>query len=203
MTGRVFLVSLFASPALLAGADFKRDIAPILKKHCYECHSLETGKKKNGYVFDDLDTLAGDIRPGGMIDPGRPEESEFLRLLTAPAGDDRRMPPKGDGLSDKEIKLMTEWIKQGASLEKQVAVKPSGLTPKKDPAKPAGATPAPEKWTSVDGKVITAAFVAVEGPVVGLKMTGQPYRVPLEKLSEASRKQATDRKPGGPAALTK
>ena len=177
-------------------ADFKRDIAPILKKHCYECHSEETGKKKNGYVFDNLETLAGDIRPGGMIDPGRPEESEFLRLLTAPAGDDRRMPPKGNGLTDKEMKLMTEWIKEGASLEKKATVKPSGLNPKKNPDKTAESAPAAvaEGWTSVDGKIITAVFIAVEGDVVVLKMNGRPHRVPLEKLSEASRKQATERK---------
>jgi hypothetical protein len=30
---------------------------------------------------------------------------------------------------------------------------------------------------------------------VVLKMNGKPYRVPLEKLSEASRKQAVERKP--------
>ena len=182
-------------PTLVQAADFKRDIAPILKKHCYECHSEETGKKKNGYVFDDLDTLAGDIRPGGMIDPGRPEESELLRLFIAPAGDKRRMPPKGDGLSGKEIKLVTEWIKEGASLEKKAAVKPSSLTPKKDPDKPVEPAPVAEKWTSADGKIITAVFVAVEGDVVVLKMNGKPYRVPLEKLSEASRKQAVERIP--------
>ncbi len=197
MMRRLFFAGWLLCPAVGQAVDFKRDIAPILKKQCYECHSDATGKKKNGYVFDNLETLAGDIRAGGMIDPGRPEESEFLRLLTAPPGDDRRMPPKGDGLSEKEIKLVTEWIKEGAKLEKQTAGKPSGLTPKKDPEKPAAETPPPavaEQWTSADGKVITASFVAVEGAVVVLKMNGKPYRVPLAKLSEASRKQATERK---------
>ena len=182
-------------PALVQAVDFKRDIAPILKKHCYECHSDETGKKKNGYVFDNLETLAGDIRPSGMIDPGRPEESEFLRLLTAPAGDKRRMPPEGDGLSEKEIKLMTAWIKEGASLEKKSVVKPSSLTPKPITGKPAESLPVAEKWTSADGKVIMAVFVGVEGGALLLKMNGKPYRVPLEKLSEAGRKQALERKP--------
>ena len=35
-------------PALVQAVDFKRDIAPILKKHCYECHSEETGKNEHG-----------------------------------------------------------------------------------------------------------------------------------------------------------
>ena len=179
-------------------ADFKRDIAPILKKHCYECHSEETGKKKNGYVFDDLKTLAGDIRPSGMIVPGEPGESPFMELLTLPAGDKRRMPPKGDGLSEKEIKQIGAWIKAGASLEKQAAGKPSSLAPKTLPDKLP--PPVAENWTSTDGKMIPAVFVAVEGEVVVLKMQGKTYRVPLEKLSAASRKQATERKPPGTAA---
>ncbi len=195
MLKTVPLLTVLLGPALAQAADFKRDIAPILKKHCYECHSDQAKKSKNGYVFDNLETLAGDIRPGGMIDPGRPEESEFMRLLTAPPGDKRRMPPDGDGLSDKEIKLVREWIKEGANLEKKSTTKPSGLPPKKDPGKQEEAAAAPEKWISADGKVITAVFVAVEGEVVVLKMNGKPYRVPLEKLSEASRKQATERKP--------
>jgi hypothetical protein len=189
----LFLTFLGMAPAARA-ADFKRDIAPLFKKHCYECHSDETGKKKNGYVFDNLETLAGDIRPSGMIVPGDPGESPLMELLTLPEGDKRHMPPKST-LSPKEIKLMREWIAEGASLEKQAAVKPSGLAPKTAPDKPAEAPP--EKWTSADGKVITATFVAVEGEVVVLKMNGKPYRVPFEKLSEASRKQATERKPEG------
>jgi hypothetical protein len=116
-----------------------------------------------------------------------------MELLTLPSGDERRMPPDGDGLSPKEIKLMRDWITEGAGLEKKSTTKPSGLTPKKTPDKPEA--PAPEQWTSADGKVITAVFVAVEGGVVVLKMNGKPYRVPLEKLSEASRKQAVERKP--------
>ncbi len=190
---RMLVISVVMGFPLLAPAvDFKRDIAPILKKHCYECHSDETGKKKNGYVFDNPETLAGDIRPSGMIVPGEPGEGPFLELLTLPPGDKRRMPPKGDGLSDKEVKLVRDWIAEGASLEKKAPVKPSGLAPKKGPDKPAQAIA--EKWTSADGKVINAVFVALEGEVVVLKMNGKPYRVPLEKLSEASRKQAVERK---------
>lgn len=194
----VFFLSLLIFSTSAGAADFKRDIAPIFKKHCYECHSDATGKKKSGYVFDNLETLAGDIRPSGIIVPGDLGRSTLLELLTLPAGDKRRMPPKGEGLSPKELKLMNEWILEGASLEKKSATKPSALTPKKDPDKPAAPDHAPaavaESWTSADGKVITATFVAVEGETVVLKMNGKPYRVPLAKLSEASRKQAVERK---------
>lgn len=206
MLKTLFYAGVCLTPALAAAVDFKRDIAPIFKSKCYSCHSEEAGKEKSGYVFDNLERLAGDIRPSGMIEPGSPEESPLMELLTLPVGDKRRMPPKGDGLTDKEVKLMREWIKDGAPLTKKAATKTSGLTPKKDPkepekpdkpekpAKPPEA-PAPEtgvaeKWTSVDGKVISAVFVRVEGDAVLLRMNGMPYRVPLNKLAEESRKRA-------------
>lgn len=215
---RFSLLFLTFTP-LLSAADFKRDIAPIFKSKCYECHSEKAGKEKNGYVFDNLERLKGDIGPSCQIVPGSPEDSPLMELLTAPAGDKRRMPPKGDGLSAKELKLMREWIKEGALLEKGPAAKPGGLLPPKTDPKPGpspkplvpGAPPAPvagpvEKWTSVDGKVIEASFVSVEGDVVVLKMTGraQPYRVPLNKLDDESRKKALARQtPAAPAAAGK
>ncbi|MES2708147.1 MAG: c-type cytochrome domain-containing protein [Verrucomicrobiota bacterium] len=197
---------------LLRGADFKRDIAPILKAKCYECHSEKAGKEKNGYVFDNLERLKTDIGPSSQIVPGHPEDSPLMELLTAPDGDKRRMPPKGDGLSAKELKLIREWIQEGALLEKAAPSKPGGLPPKTGP-KPAppkpAAPPAPapaagplEKWTSTDGRVIEAGFIALEGETVVLKMKDrvQPYRVPLDKLSDESRKKALARQTPAPAA---
>jgi Planctomycete cytochrome C len=183
---------LLLTPAAAGAVDFKRDIAPIFKAKCYECHSEQAKKEKNGYVFDNLKRLADDIRPSGMIDPGRPDDSPIMELITLPEGDKRHMPPKGS-LTVKEVKLMRDWIAEGASLEKKSTAKPSALPPKPAPEKPV--EPAPEQWISTDGKAITAVFVSLEGEVVVLKMNGKPYRVPLEKLSEASRKQATQRKP--------
>ncbi len=190
MRRTLFLLTFLLAPRLLGAADFKRDIAPIFKSKCYACHSESAGKEKNGYVFDNLERLAGDIRPSGMIDPGRPGESPLMELLTLPEGDKRHMPPKGS-LSAKEIKVMREWIAEGASLEKKASGKPSGLVPQVKVA-------AVEGWTSLDGKVISAAFVSLEGGVVVLRMNGKPYRVPMEKLSEASRKQAEERAAQGP-----
>lgn len=214
-------LSLTPVPALRA-ADFKRDIAPILKAKCWECHSEKAGKEKNGYVFDNLERLKGDIGPSGQIIPGNPAESPLMDLLTAPDGDKRRMPPNGDGLSPRELKLMREWIKDGAVLEKAATTKPGGLLPVKPkpdpkpaPDGPPGKPPAPgvpaspaapagpmEKWTSADGKVIDAAFVTLEGETVILKMAGraQPYRVPLNKLDADSQKKAHARAAGAPAA---
>jgi len=77
---KVFIALLLTTSSTLA-ADFKKDIQPILEKHCYECHSEKAGKKKAGYVFDDLETLQKDINPKGAIVPGNPAESHLLSSL--------------------------------------------------------------------------------------------------------------------------
>ncbi|MDB6135443.1 MAG: Planctomycete cytochrome [Verrucomicrobiales bacterium] len=204
----LFFLLLLAPAAVLRAADFKRDIAPIFKAKCHECHSEKAGKEKNGYVFDNLERLKSDIGPSCQIVPGKPEESPLMELLTAAAGDKRRMPPKGEGLTPKELKLMREWIREGALLEKGPSSKPGGLPPPKPaenkpgPSKPnAPATP-PEKWTSTTGEVIEAGFVAMEGETVVLKMTNrsQPYRVPLSRLNEESRKRALERAKSPPVS---
>ena len=51
----VVLLAIFglACPALAENAsppDFARDVQPIFKKHCYECHGAD--KHKNGYRLD-------------------------------------------------------------------------------------------------------------------------------------------------------
>ena len=56
------------------GFSFAKEIQPILKKHCYECHSEQADKRKAGYVFDDLHMLANDIGPNGIVVPREPAE---------------------------------------------------------------------------------------------------------------------------------
>ena len=175
-----FAVCLLSPAAEAAGADFKKDIAPIFKAKCYECHSEAAKKEKAGYVFDNVERLKGDIRPYGQIVPGEPDESPLLELVTLPEGAKRRMPPDGPGLTPREIKLMREWIAAGASLDKKgVADKPSGLA-----AKPA-LRPV-QKWSSAEDVMIEASFVALEGDTVHLLKGGKPYKVPLSRLSADS-----------------
>src|SRR5882762_762984 len=60
---------------------FISDVAPILKDNCFACHD---SKKKKGKL--DMTTYEN-FRKGGAsddpIEPGRPEESNLVSLLTA------------------------------------------------------------------------------------------------------------------------
>ena len=83
--------------------DFKRDIQPLLNKHCAECHG---GVKQRGDLNLTSRTLAlaGGKSGEQLLVSGRPEESElFLRLTHQDS--DLRMPPKSP-LDKREISLI-------------------------------------------------------------------------------------------------
>src|SRR2546421_12654503 len=73
---------LFASVALLRAAPptFEKDIRPILKAHCFDCHG--EGEKLKGGLDLRLQRLmlkGGDEGP--VIVPGKPEKSLLLKLV--------------------------------------------------------------------------------------------------------------------------
>ena len=178
--------SIALASAAVAAPDFKRDIAPIFKQHCYECHSEAKGKKKSGYAFDNLQ-VPGDINDGGIIQPGN-ANSPIVEYMTSSASAEHHMPPKGQ-VSERDIKKIKEWIVAGASLDK------AEKTAKTDTAlpgtKPATAPAAEQEWKNTDGQVIKAALVKLEGDVAVLRMAnGKTYRYPLSKLSPESQQQA-------------
>ena len=180
MTSRLapfFFLALSSAGA--AAADYKKDIQPIFKKHCYDCHSEERKKQKAGYVFDDLHTLANDIGPNGIIVPRTPEESHLIEVMTSPEGSKNHMPPDNKPQpSTAEIKKIESWIKDGAYLVNPATVKVQGMGPP------------PRKWRNKEGREIEAAFVKIDGDKVIFKMAGGaqlPY--PIEKLTADSQIQ--------------
>jgi hypothetical protein len=169
-------------------ADFKKDIAPILEKNCYECHSQKTGKKKAGYVFDDLETLKLDINPKGAIVPGNPAESHMF-VVIADASHEAHMPPE-ENLSPRDIEKIREWITEGASLDGKGAK----MTPVSNAGKAKPDLPPIMTWTNFEGKKIKAGFVRLDGDTVILRMPANAQEVPypMSKLDAASQQQAKD-----------
>lgn len=101
--------------------DFVRQVQPILAKHCYACHGPD--KAEGGLRFVDQESAFAEADSGEhAIVPGQAEASMMLARVTA--DDDERMPPEGDGLSDKQIAILRRWIKQGAKWDKHWAFKP-------------------------------------------------------------------------------
>lgn len=184
---RILLITA-AAAAMASAADFKKDIQPILEKNCYECHSEKTGKKKGGFVFDDLNTFKLDIADNDVaqIRPGKPDESHFLEVIVN-EGHERHMPPK-KMLSSSDIRKITDWIKEGAAFDKNAPKLAEASAPAKKSLPPI------MSWTNAEGKTIKAGFVRLEGANVVLRLPANMSEVPypLEKLSPESRKQAQE-----------
>ncbi|MDB6120468.1 MAG: Protein of unknown function (DUF1553)/Protein of unknown function (DUF1549)/Planctomycete, partial [Verrucomicrobiaceae bacterium] len=94
----------FAAPALT----FEKDIRPILKTHCFQCHGEDNVMKGK------LDTrLARFLIQGGKeghdVVPGKSSESLLVQMISK--GD---MPKGKAKLSDMQIATITQWIDQGA-----------------------------------------------------------------------------------------
>jgi len=112
--------------------DFSRDIQPILSAKCYECHGPDESTRKAKLRFDDRGNATADRDGTTAIVPGHPDKSELIARITITDEDDR-MPPhqKGERLSPREIKLLRDWIAEGAEYAEHWA-----FIPPKRPAVP-------------------------------------------------------------------
>ncbi|HEY7156805.1 MAG TPA: c-type cytochrome domain-containing protein [Gemmataceae bacterium] len=110
----IMVASLFLCVALSARAaapkvSYRNDVQPILKRHCWGCHSSAKPKGKLR-----MDTLA-DMRKGGRSGPlfqaGKPDESLLIEVISGP---EPSMPRKQPPLSMEKIQILRHWIQAGA-----------------------------------------------------------------------------------------
>ena len=121
---RFVLASIFALPLLAGSANaavsFEKEIWPFLEKRCVECHKApftENGKKKEpkaGLRLDGAWAIMKGSENGAVIKPKESAKSSLYEVVTLPKDDDAHMPPKGEPLSEAEIKLLKQWIDEGA-----------------------------------------------------------------------------------------
>ncbi len=105
-----------ASPHPLSGQEdmrfFESKIRPILVKHCYECHSTDSGKARGGLKVDSRDALQRGGDSGPAVVPRSLEDSVLYQaLLYHDSG--WQMPPKGQ-LPQSTIDDFRQWILLGA-----------------------------------------------------------------------------------------
>lgn len=137
-----------AFQASAAKVDFVKQIQPLLKERCYECHGA---KKKKGDLR--LDSKKFAFAEDYVIAPGKPAESELFTRITLPADHDDIMPPKGDPLSKAEVDLFKKWILEGAEW-------PEGLKPETVEKKSDGPM---DRLTTIKPKPAEAAAIAELG----------------------------------------
>lgn len=109
------LVVLVAGYVLLMPSrtvDFSADVKPILNNKCISCHGGVKAKGGFSVLFRD-EALAKTESGKPAIIPGDPGASEMIRRITI-NDPEERMPYKHEPLSKEEIKILKQWIKQGA-----------------------------------------------------------------------------------------
>lgn len=101
-----------AGEAAVEAVDFARDIQPILRDNCYQCHGEK--RQRGGLRMDSRSLLlrGGDSAEPGVV-PGDSESSYILKAITGKAGV-KQMPPDDDPLSDEQVALLKRWIDSGA-----------------------------------------------------------------------------------------
>ena len=92
--------------------DFNAHVKPILNKHCINCHG---GVKKNGGFSVLFASEAFQPTESGVpaIVKGDAKNSPLIQRLSA-ADPEERMPYKKPPLDAAEIKILSDWIDQGA-----------------------------------------------------------------------------------------
>ncbi len=187
------LVLLLIPRAAMAD-DYVKDVLPMMKKHCWDCHSADTEVKGN--LALDPETLYDQIGTYNIIRPGNPAESGFIERLKLPEDHADFMPRKGSALPASEIEAIEKWILAGAIVDAKKMTEEETKRSQEMGAAPAVAPAATAKeefltWTNREGRSIEARLAGVSGDVAKLILrSGKTYDVPLSSLSEASATQA-------------
>ena len=116
-------LTILATPAIAeqrvsSAIDYGAVIAPILSRHCLECHGPDAQQREAGLRLDSQKSAKGKLESGvKAIVPGKPSASELIARVTSTSDD--RMPPSdhATALSPTEIEQLTHWIQQGAKWE--------------------------------------------------------------------------------------
>ena len=90
--------------AALCGAEFDRDIRPLLAAKCVRCH----GGERTSAGFDM--TTAAAMANSPVIVKGDPEASRLYQHIAS-----GKMPLGGPRLSQNEVALIADWIRAGAA----------------------------------------------------------------------------------------
>ena len=97
---------------IVSNPDFHNDIALILSNNCYECHGPD--KQKGGLRLDQKTAALKGGDTGNLLVPGKAGESLLIQAVEGSKADLAQMPKKRDPLTAQQIRLLRDWIDQGA-----------------------------------------------------------------------------------------
>ncbi len=119
-------LSAFARPSAPDKSDkvdFTRDIQPLLKAHCFQCHA--GSQNQGGLRLDSRESILKGGASGAVLTPGGGGTSLLVARLAGQDGKPPkpRMPLGFAPLTDRQISLIQAWIDQGANWPQGTAAK--------------------------------------------------------------------------------
>ena len=171
--------------------DYVEDVLPIMREHCWKCHSNEN-QVKGSLALDDIDEVRDyQIGKYNIIRPGNPEESNFLEVLKLDSSHSDFMPRRGESLPERQITVIENWIRLGAVVD---SVNPAEDEKEWLSVAPTTGVTLLQKyvtWTSSDGKAVEARFHSLSGEAVKIVMKdGRSFTIPFSRLDPDSVEQA-------------
>lgn len=97
---------------LKARPSFAQDILPILEQDCIFCHGAADAH--NGLRLDSFQGVMTGTKFGPVVEPGKPDVSNLMAVLTRQTSPQIWMPYHRGKLSPNKIKNIENWIKIGA-----------------------------------------------------------------------------------------
>ncbi|MFN6106864.1 MAG: PSD1 and planctomycete cytochrome C domain-containing protein [Planctomycetaceae bacterium] len=108
----LFLVPAHPSRAETPAEFFRDRVEPVLRDHCFACHSHASGKMKGGLTLDSRSGWESGGGRGPALIPGDPDQSLLIKAIRrGEAG--LRMPPD-DPLDPEEAEILVRWVHDGA-----------------------------------------------------------------------------------------
>jgi WD40 repeat protein len=160
------------TPGSEPGVSYRRDVAPILKRHCVSCHTKN--EPEGGLSLDTVPDFARGGKTGPAYRPGKPDESLVVQMVTG--AKKPVMPHKQPPLSAAKIDVLRRWIVQGAKDDSLPAAAAEKIViPERYRIPPAVTAVA----FSPDGRSL-AAVCRSEVVVLPVEGQAEPKRLPTE-----------------------
>ena len=106
------LVFVFGFHAAAEEVSFQRDVWPVFKRHCIGCHCEK--KAKGNLRMDDVSALLKGGKMGALFKAGHPDDSLLISQIS---GEKPEMPENEPPLSGAKVKLLRDWVSQGAKID--------------------------------------------------------------------------------------
>jgi len=87
---------------------FEKDVRPILKAHCFDCHG-EGEKLKGGVDLRLRRFMLKSVDDGPVLVPGKPDKSLLYKMVQS-----GEMPKRDKKLTREQVETIQQWITSGA-----------------------------------------------------------------------------------------